>query len=115
MNPEIEINVEQQGSVTIFDVKGDVTSFAEPFFKEAYQKAGEQGTGKILLKFYEEAYFNSGGIAVLIQLLAKTKQNNQKLFITGLSAHFDKIFNMVGITKFAKLYDTVEEAIADES
>ena len=113
MNHEIEINLEKQDDVTIFDVKGDVTAFSEPFFSEAYQKANEQDTSKILLKFYESAYINSGGIAVLIQLLAETKRNNQKIFITGLSGHFQKIFNMVGITKFARIYSTVEEALSD--
>lgn len=113
MNHEIEINLEKQSDVTIFDIKGDVTAFSEPFFNEAYKKANEQDTSKILLKFYESAYINSGGIAVLIQLLAETKRNNQKIFITGLSAHFQKIFNMVGITKFAGIYSTVEEAIAE--
>ena len=111
MNHEIEINLEKQDDVTIFDIQGDVTAFSEPFFSEAYQKANQQGTSKILLKFYESAYINSGGIAVLIQLLAETKRNNQKIFITGLSGHFQKIFNMVGITKFARIYSTVEEAI----
>ncbi|MES0447438.1 MAG: STAS domain-containing protein, partial [Desulfobacterales bacterium] len=99
MKHEIDINLEKQGDITIFDIHGDVTSFSDPFFNEAYQNANEQGTSKILLKFYESAYINSGGIAVLIQLLAKTKRNNQKIFITGLSGHFQKIFNMVGITK----------------
>ena len=113
MNHEIEINLEKQDDVTIFDIQGDVTAFSEPFFSEAYQKANEQDTSKILLKFYESAYINSGGIAVLIQLLAETKRNNQKIFITGLSGHFQKIFNMVGITKFARIYSTVEEAIAE--
>ena len=112
-NHEIEINLEKQGDITIFDIQGDVTAFSEPFFNEAYQEANEQDTGKILLKFYESAYINSGGIAVLIQLLAETKRNNQKIFITGLSGHFQKIFNMVGITKFAKIYNTVDEALAD--
>lgn len=111
MNSEIEINLEKQGDVTIFDIQGDVTAFSEPFFSQAYQKANEQDTSKILLKFYESAYINSGGIAVLIQLLAETKRNNQKIFITGLSGHFQKIFNMVGITKFARIYSTVEEAM----
>jgi anti-anti-sigma factor len=115
MNHEIEINLEKQGDVTIFDIQGDVTAFAEPFFSEAYQKANEQDTSKILLKFYESAYINSGGIAVLIQLLAETKRNNQQISIIGLSGHFQKIFNMVGITKFAKIYNTMEEAIADIS
>ena len=41
----------------------------------------------------------------------QTKQENQLIGITGISDHFKKIFGMVGITKFAKIYDTVEEAL----
>ncbi len=115
MKNEIEISLERRGDITIFDIQGDVTVFSEPFFNEAYQNANSHGTKKILLKFYENAYINSGGIAVLIQLLAETKRNNQKISITGLSKHFQKIFNMVGITKFAKIYNTMEEAMADMS
>jgi anti-anti-sigma factor len=113
MNQETVINLEQQGDTIIFDIKGDVTAFSEPFFKEAYQKANAQSIRKLLLKFCEDAYINSGGIAVLIQLLAETKRNSQQIAITGLSSHFKKIFNMVGITKFARIYSTVEEAIND--
>ena len=113
MNQETVINLEHQGDITIFDIKGDVTAFSEPYFKEAYLKANEQKTSKLLLKFNEDAYINSGGIAVLIQLLAETKRNSQKIAITGLSSHFKKIFNMVGITKFARIYSTVEEAVTD--
>ena len=111
MNQETEINLKNQGDITIFDVKGDVTAFSEPFFNQAYKNANEQGTSKILLKFTENAYINSGGIAILIQLLAQTKRNNQQICITGLSNHFKKIFNMVGITKFAQIYNTVDEAV----
>jgi anti-anti-sigma factor len=111
MNQETEINLKNQGDITIFDVQGDVTAFSEPFFNQAYKNANDQGTSKILLKFSENAYINSGGIAILIQLLAQTKRNNQQICITGLSNHFKKIFNMVGITKFAQIYNTVDEAI----
>jgi anti-anti-sigma factor len=111
MAKEIEIMVETRGDVTLFDIKGDVTAFSEPFLKEAYENANDQGTSKILLKFDQNAYINSGGIAVLIQLLAETKQNNQHIGITGLSDHFQKIFNMVGITKLAKIHNTMEEAL----
>ena len=113
MKQETEINLKNQGDITIFDIHGDVTAFSEPFFNEAYKNANDQGTSKILLKFYENAYINSGGIAILIQLLAQTKQNNQQICISGLSNHFKKIFNMVGITKFAKIYNTVEDALTD--
>jgi len=113
MKQEVEIHLEKHGDITIFDIKGDVTVFSEPFFNKAYKNANDQGMSKILLKFYENAYINSGGIAVLIQLLAETKKNNQLISITGLSPHFQKIFNMVGISKFARIYSTLEEAMAN--
>jgi anti-anti-sigma factor len=113
MNQDTKISLQAQGDIIIFDIQGDVTSFSEPVFKKAYQNASTQNMSKIVLKFHENAYINSGGIAVIIQLLAETKKNNQKIFITGLSGHFQKIFNMVGITKFAKIYNTVDEALAD--
>jgi len=111
MKQEIEIKVESHGVVTLFDIQGDVTVFSEPFLNEAYKNANDEGAKKLLLKFEKSAYINSGGIAVLIQLLAKTKQNNQQIGITGLSEHFKKIFHMVGITKFAEIHNTVEEGI----
>ena len=113
MKREIEIHLKKHGDITIFDIQGDVTVFSEPFFNEAYKNANDQGMSKILLKFYENAYINRGGIAVLIQLLAETKKNQQQISIAGLSGHFQKIFNMVGISKFAKIYSTVEEAMND--
>jgi anti-anti-sigma factor len=110
-----EILLEQLGVITLFDIRGDVTILSESFLYDAYADANNRGASKILLIFDENAYINSGGISVLIQLLAKTQQNKQQIGITGLSDHFKKIFNMVGITKFAKIYDAREEAIAGMS
>ncbi|MDH3886717.1 MAG: STAS domain-containing protein [Desulfobacterales bacterium] len=106
-----EIKLETRDSVTIMDIQGDVTAFSEPFLNDAYQNANAQGAGKILLKFDTNAYINSGGIAVLIQVLAQTQKNNQAIGITGISDHFKKIFHMVGITKFAKIYDSLEDSL----
>ena len=106
-----EIKLEQHGSVTLLDIQGDITAFSEPFLNDAYQDADNQGADNILLKMERDIYINSGGIAVLIQILAQTKQNNQLIGITGISDHFKKIFKMVGIARFAKIYDTVEEAL----
>ena len=106
-----EITLQRHGAVTLFEIKGDITAFSESFLNDAYTQANEQETEKILLNFDREAYINSGGIAVLIQILAKTKKRNQLIGITGLSDHFVKIFNMVGITKFAKIHDNVDVAM----
>ena len=106
-----EIKLEQHGSVTLLDIQGDITAFSEPFLNKAYKNADNQGATSILLKTERDIHINSGGIAVFIQILTQTKQNNQLIGITGISDHFRKIIRMVGITKFAKIYNTVEEAL----
>lgn len=111
MEHQNQIIIEKHGAIMLFDIKGDVTSASEPFFNEAYGNPDIHETEKILLIFDEDAYINSGGIAVLIQLLAETNRNKQKIGITGLSDHFKKIFRMVGITKFATIYSSVDEAM----
>jgi len=106
-----EIHLENQGTVTVLDIRGDITAFSESSLGEAYRKASADGAKKLLLKIEKEAYINSGGIAVLIQILAQTRRNDQRVAIAGISEHFKKIFNMVGITKFAEIFDSPEMAI----
>jgi anti-anti-sigma factor len=76
-----EIKIETRDAVTIIDIQGDITAFSEPFLNDAYQTANDQEADKILLKFDSNAYINSGGIAILIQVLAQTQKNNQVIGI----------------------------------
>ena len=108
-----QFRLERQNNVTLLHIQGDITAQSEPVINEAYKKADEQGAAqKIIIQFEEDVYINSGGIAVLIQILAQTQKKNQQIGIAGLSDHFKKIFNMVGISKFAGIYNTIEDAIA---
>ena len=110
-----EIKIVKNDSVTTLDIPGDVTIASEAALNAAYNSACNDGAGKILLKFAGDAYINSGGIALLIQLLAQARKRNQQIGIAGLSEHFKKIFSMVGITKFARIYASVEEAVQEMS
>jgi anti-anti-sigma factor len=107
-----EISFDTRNGVTILDIRGDITAFSEATLNEAYRNVTGQGVVRLLLKIASDAYINSGGIAVLIQILAQTKRNRQLIGISGVSDHFKKIFAMVGITKFATIYPSLEEALA---
>ena len=111
MQENNEIKLEQMGDVTVMNIRGDVTSFSEMPLKESYRKVLDRNAWKIILKFEKDAYINSGGIALLIQMMYQIKENKQVAAITGISEHFKKIFNMVGITKFANIFDTVDDAL----
>jgi anti-anti-sigma factor len=111
MKENTDIKLLQQGDATIMDIRGDITAYSESVFKAAYQQALDQDARKIILKIEKFAYINSGGIALIIQTLYKIKENKQIAAIAGVSEHFKKIFKMVGIEKFAKIYDAVEDAL----
>ena len=113
MHQTNQFQLEQPSGVTLLHIQGDITAQSEPVINEAYHQADEQGAAqRIIIQFEDDVYINSGGIAVLIQILAQTNKKSQQIGIAGLSDHFKKIFNMVGISKFAGIYDTVEDGIA---
>ena len=112
MSDDIQVSVRGEGSTTIIDLIGDVTTFAEEAINQAYRSASEDGAKIIIFNFREKDYINSAGIAILIGVVTEARKRDQKLLITGLSAHFQKIFRMVGLTQYADLYPSVDEALA---
>jgi anti-anti-sigma factor len=99
--------------LTVIDLRGEVTTFAEEVVTGAYRQASEQGARHILLNFAEVDYINSAGIAAIIGILTEARRAEQSLMITGLTPHYAKIFQMTGLDQFAPLFDS--EAAARES
>jgi len=108
-----EVKIDRQGSVAVIDIRGDVTSRSEIILRSTYERLDLSEIKGILLKFEKATYFNSEGLKVLILIFADARKNHQKIAVTGLSGHFKKIFGMVGITKFAKIYDDEGQALKD--
>jgi anti-anti-sigma factor len=109
---EIQVSIREESGATVIDLVGDVTTFAEDAINQAYQTASADGAVNIIFNFRENDYINSAGIAILIGIVTEARKQDQKLLMTGLSIHFQKIFRMVGLTQYADLYPSVEEALA---
>lgn len=113
MNKNIEITICNKGAVSVISIKGDVTTITGETIEDAYHKVSAEGAKKILLLFDKEGYINSGGIAVLIGIASECRKKEQIIRITGLSDHFHKIFDMVGLTKYTEIYPTEESALRE--
>ena len=113
MNKDIQVSISQKDDVSILQIKGDVTAITGESIEEAYQKVTTAGARKILLYFDKDGYINSGGIAILIGIASESRKNSQIVRMTGLSVHFQKIFNMVGLTKYIEIFQTEELALKD--
>ena len=108
---ENEILFQKKDNLAIIDIKGNITSTSEPFLSDAFKKASEHDSSNILLRFDEISSVNGAGIAILIKLLSVSRKENKVVAITGISENFKQIFEMAGITRFAKIFDKQEDAI----
>jgi anti-sigma B factor antagonist len=98
--------------VTVLRFEGDIASTSKDAVLGTYQGLSKTTTKLILLDFTKVDYINSSGIALVIQLLIEAAGAEQKVYAYGLSAHFTKVFTMVGITKYAGLFPSQAEALA---
>ena len=98
--------------VAVLRFEGDIASTSKDAVIGAYQALPKETSKLILLDFTKVDYINSSGIALVIQLLIEAANAGQKVSACGLSAHFTKVFTMVGITKYAQLFPTEAEALA---
>lgn len=101
--------VEQNGDLAVMRFEGDITSTSEDAVLGKYNSLAA-GTKKILLDFSKVPYLNSSGIALVIQLMMAASKVPQRVVCFGLSAHFVKVFTMLGLAKYTTLH--VDEAAA---
>jgi anti-anti-sigma factor len=110
MPNQISATLRELPPLTVIDLGGEVTTFAEDAVNGAYKQATDQGAKHILLNFKDVEYINSAGISVIIGLLTEARKGDQTLSITGLTPHYTKIFQMMGLSQYAPLYDTEDAA-----
>jgi anti-anti-sigma factor len=113
MSNDIKVSICDKGDVAVIDIKGDVTTFTGEAIEDAYQQVSTDGSHKILIVFDNKCYINSGGIAILISIVGESQEREQTIRITGLSDHFQKIFDMVGLTRYIKIFPSEETALED--
>ena len=117
MQTETKSKVDQVTSptgtpATVLRFEGDISSGSKEAVIGSYQGLAKATVKTVLLDFTKVEYINSSGIALVIQLLMEAANSGQKVLAFGLSPHFNKVFTMVGITKYAGLFPDQAAALA---
>ena len=98
--------------VSVLRFEGDISSSSKDAVIGSYHSLSKDSVKTILLDFTKVEYINSSGIALVIQVLMEAANSGQKVLAFGLSPHFNKVFTMVGITKYAGLFPDQAAALA---
>ena len=102
--------VAQGASATILRFQGDISSSSQDAVLGTFTRLPEADRKRLLLDFTKVEYINSSGIALVIQLLMQANKAGDSVGLFGLTPHFQKVFTMVGITKYAQIH--ADEAAA---
>lgn len=106
----IEVKTELKGTLGIISLSGEISSAIEQSLLNSYQEVTKAGATKILLRFAGDCFMTSAGIAVIIIIVGDARQINQKVGAVGLSPHFQKIFEMIGLTDYLTVFQSDDEA-----
>jgi anti-sigma B factor antagonist len=104
MTPPTKVTRENDGALAVLRFQGDITSASKDVVLGAYESLSQDHVRNILLDFSKVAYLNSSGIALVIQMLMEANKSGQRVQIFGLTPHFQKVFTMVGLTKYTSLH-----------
>jgi anti-anti-sigma factor len=110
MTSNAKVKTEMKEILGIISLSGEISSTIEQAFLNSYQEVTKAGATKILLRFADDCFINSAGIAILIIVVGNAKQVNQKVGVVGLSPHFRKIFEMIGLTDYLTIFQNEDAA-----
>ena len=99
-------------NISIIDIHGDVTGFAENILMDAFSQASNGSAKAILLNFTDLDYMNSSGIGLLVTLLIRTQRQKQALMAYGLSERYQEIFKLTRLNEAIGIFSDETEALA---
>jgi anti-anti-sigma factor len=79
-------------------LSGDIDGSAREALDAAYAEVG--GRDAVLLDFSRVDYINSTGIALIVGLLARAREQGRPVSAAGLSEHYREIFEITRLSDF---------------
>jgi anti-anti-sigma factor len=91
------------GGATI-RLRGEIDRGAAAELDRAFTATAEH-PGDVHLDFADVGYINSSGIALIVGLLARARQDGRKVSASGLSTHYREIFEITRLSDFMTILD----------
>jgi anti-anti-sigma factor len=109
-----KVTFEYIEEIPILIIEGDVTSEADAEIMRVFGKLRDKYHPKhLIINFEKTSYINSAGIATLINIIQNINEVGGKVSFVGLTGHFQKVMDIVGISDFVNSFGSDYEAIAE--
>jgi anti-anti-sigma factor len=99
--------------LAIIDLTGDIDDRASELIGHAYAQASAREPSRLLLNFGGVNYINSIGIALIVGVLARARQEHLEVIATGLSEHYREIFEITSLSDFMTIVADEASVVSD--
>ncbi len=106
-----QIQLGSEKKIPVIHISGEITSEAEEELLQCYNGIPENDRSRVVFDFQNTRYINSSGIAILIGMITRASDNKQKIEFASLNPHFKKVMEIVGLTDFVEIFDSLPDAI----
>lgn len=108
--PAVSMKRKTKGAVV--SIRGTLNGDAKKMLFAAVEEAMAQNAEGIVFDFDHSTACNGVGISLLTQVLSDLRRKNTPSYLSGLSENFIAIFDTVGISRLAPIFDTADDALA---
>ncbi len=110
MNKEMKLGVIDNTLVIKFI--GDVDNLVCTSYKSRLETLiNENKYKKVIMDFSNVTFIDSSGLGLILGRYNQLKKYNGNLYMSGVNAQTEKIFNVAGIWTIMGKYDSVEQAL----
>ena len=104
-------NIEEKNGVVVISTYGYFNNIAGDAVLEVFNQKMESGNTKFLIDMADSKVVNSIGVSILIEIIEKLQAADGKMAFTNLAGIVEKTFNIMGITKYCDVYESIEVGI----
>jgi len=105
------IDSEQQGSVQVLRLDGDVDEDAVNPLRIALQRCIREGKGHVVLNLQNVRFMSYMGVGILVERLRQFRAMHGDMKLVGLNLYLDRLFRMVGVTALFDRYESEAQAV----
>ena len=104
-------SVEDKNGVIVISTSGYFNNIAGDAVLEVFTEKMDSGSTKFLIDMADSKVVNSIGVSILIEIVEKPQGVNGVMAFTNIAGIVEKTFNIMGITKYCEIYDSVDAGV----
>jgi len=108
----LTVRTRDAGNAVVVYVDGYLNSLLGEEVERVVQELLNTGGQRVLLNFGETRLINSIGISFIIGVVEKIMERNGLLAFCSLSRMNRELFQMTGVARYVRAFDTEDDALA---